>query len=390
MTAIPGPWTCPFCPLLCDGFGVEAGPDGALGLAGSDCPRAAAALARFDMAPKPVAPTSQGQPCDLETAVAAAARLLAASRQPLFGGLGTDVAGARKLYTLAASTGAICDAAQGRALTQGLRALQDRGGFSTTLAELRTRADLVLCFGGLPSARLPEFLSRAGLAADDERLLVLEAGDGFDAAAGLAALVEGRPVRDASEPLRSAAQRLRAARYAVLVYEPAILGAHAALVIEMLQRVVATLNRSSRAAALALGGGEGAATVNAVFTWLSGLPLRSRAGPQGLEHEPLCFDAERLCADGAVDLLLWLASFGSEPAPPATTSMPRIVIGHPSLAGMPADVFIPVASPGIGSDGHVFRGDGVVLMPLHALRADPLPTVAEVLQRISAALEADA
>jgi len=386
------PWTCPFCPLLCDDFGVEAGADGALSLVGSACPRAGAALGRFSSPASAATPALQGQLCDLDTAITAAARLLAASRQPLFGGLGTDVAGARALYALACATGAICDAAQGQPLMQGVRALQDRGGFSTTLAELRTRADLVLCFGGLPTARHPEFLNRAGLAVDDPRLLVLAEGEGddlFDAAARLAALIEGRAAAGAPAALAAAAQRLQAARYAVLVYETSRLGRNGALVIEMLQRVVATLNRSTRAATLALGGGDGAATVNQVFTWLSGLPLRSRLGPQGLEHEPLVFDAGRLCADGAVDLLLWVASFGTEAPPPPPNTLPRIVLGHPSLAGVAgtdADVFIPVATPGIGSDGHLFRTDGAVLMPLHPVRPETLPTVAEVLRRLSAAL----
>ena len=43
------PWTCPFCPLLCDTFGVDVGPPGTpLKLVGSDCPRASAALAEFN------------------------------------------------------------------------------------------------------------------------------------------------------------------------------------------------------------------------------------------------------------------------------------------------------------------------------------------------------
>jgi len=401
MTDFARPWTCPFCPLLCDTFGVEAGAGGALALVGSSCPRAGAALAACSATPSAAVPAVEGRPCDLDSAVTAAARLLANSRQPLFGGLATDAAGARALYALACASGAICDGPP--ALMQGVRALQDRGGFSTTLAELRTRADLVLCFGGLPTLRHPEFLARAGLAADDARLLVLGDGDDrFETAARLAALVEGRAVEGAPAPLAAAAERLKAARYAVLVFETAGLGPHGALLIEMLQRVVATLNRSTRAATLVLsgsdggndggnggGGGDGAATVNQVFTWLSGLPLRSHAGPHGLEHEPLTFDAERLCADGAVDLLLWVASFGPEPALPQTSlqmSLPRIVIGHPALAAAGADVFIPVATPGIGSDGHLFRTDGAVLMPLHALRPDTLPTVADVLRRLTAAL----
>jgi formylmethanofuran dehydrogenase subunit B len=160
------------------------------------------------------------------------------------------------------------------------------------------------------------------------------------------------------------------------------------LIVEALNRVVATLNQRTRAALLPLGGSDGASTVNAVFTWLSGLPLRSRAAPSGLEHEPLRFDAARLLAERGVDALLWIASFGSEPAPP-NVDLPRIVLGHPNFAAAvqgQGSVFIPVSTPGIGSAGHLFRTDGSVLMPLRALRDDGLPTVAEVLRRMTQAL----
>jgi formylmethanofuran dehydrogenase subunit B len=51
-------------------------------------------------------------------------------------------------------------------------------------------------------------------------------------------------------------------------------------------------------------------------------------------------------------------------------------------------VFIPVATPGIGTAGHLFRVDGVVLMPLRRVRADTLVGVDEVILRISVALRA--
>ena len=402
------PWTCPFCPLLCDGFrvGVESG---AWALTGSDCSRARSALARFSPIAEPDArPLVEGVACEADAAIAAAARLLAASRQPLFGGLGTDVAGGRALYTLACRTGAICDPAGGAALFHGLRALQDRGGFTTTLAEVRTRADLIVCVGSMPNERCPEFLRRCGIGEPGAARIVwlrpasaaaVEAGvdgievvafdgDLFDTVAMLAACVAGRAVGGAAAALGPLAARLHAARYAVLTYEAAQLPAHGALIIEAIQRIVSTLNRRSRAAALPMGGGDGASTVNSVFTWLSGLPLRSRAAPTGLEHEPLRFDATRLLADRAVDALLWIASFGTEPALPVV-EMPRIVLGHPGLAASvcgSATVFIPVATPGVGSAGHLFRTDGSVVMPLRPLRDDGLPTVADVLKRLTQAL----
>ena len=101
----------------------------------------------------------------LDAALAAAAALLKASRQPLIAGLGSDVAGTRALYPLACATGAVWDSAGGDALVQGLRALQDRGQFTTTLAEVRTRADLIVFIGGLPTAVAPLIGTRLGIGA---------------------------------------------------------------------------------------------------------------------------------------------------------------------------------------------------------------------------------
>jgi formylmethanofuran dehydrogenase subunit B len=407
-----GRWTCPFCPLLCDGLTLTPGTAGAAPtLGGTDCPRARDRLA--DLAPA-TAPRIDGRPCSLDSALDAAAGALRASRQALVAGLGADVATARALHRLAHDSGAICDALNGDAMFEGLRALQDRGGFTTTLAEVRNHADLIVCVGGSPLPRLPEFFRRCGLGEDlvESRHVVLlgghardlddlaglrgvtgevvaTPGDLFDTARGLAAAVAGRP---APAPLQALAERLRSARYAVLVWEGGRLPRHGALIVEMLDRAVAQLNRSTRAAALPLGGGDGAATSNQVQAWLSGLPLRSRVTPGGLEHEPVRFGTQRLLDTGAVDLLLWLQLFDAHAVPPPCAGLPRIVIGPaamgdrlPAGSGSP-DVFIPVATPGLGHGGHLFRADGVVLMPLHPAFDQGLPTAAEVLTGLLARL----
>lgn len=415
-------WVSPFCLLLCDTLRVRANASGtALELAEGECAGARLGLARFTAAPSAATPRVDGRSSALADALDGAARILAASRQPLFGGLGTDVAGARALYRLARETGAICDAAKGAALMQTVRSLQDRGGYGTTLAEVRNRADLIVCLGGMPAGESAELLARCGVGAvggegtpqrhlvllggspNDQAALAALAGyaklttesvplqdDLFGTVALLSALVAGRTVQQAAPELAALAERLRAARYAVFVGETARLPEHGALVIEAVNRIVGTLNAATRAAAMWLGGGNGAGTVNEVFTWLSGLPLRSRTGPAGLEHDPLCFDTARLLADAAVDSLLWISTFDAECAPPPT-QMPLVVLGHPDLsssAQREGSVFIPVSTPGIGSAGHLFRADGGTVLPLVPIYRDTLPPLAEVLGGLTQRVQA--
>jgi formylmethanofuran dehydrogenase subunit B len=401
------PWTCPFCALLCDRFGVAAGET--LKPTGTACPRATRALAQFGSAPSQATSLVNGQPTAADAALDAAARWLRESRQPLFGGMATDVAGARSLYRLANACGAIIDHAHGRALMHGLTALQDRGAFTTTLAEIRTRADLIICIGSTaPSSRHPEFFARCGIgdSASLQREIVFVGGeidpaltgtasdgvstraiplqgDLYDTIAALNASLTARPPRDTHPELAGLVRRMLDARYTAIVWTPADLpGEHATLLVEGIDRLLKTLNRTTRAGGLALGGDDGGATVNQTLTWLSGLPLRTGVHPDGLAHEPHRYDTARLLADHAVDSLLWVASFTADLRPPKT-ALPVIVLGHPGLAAACMDrsgptVFIPVSTPGIGSAGHLFRADGGVVLPLTPVYADTLPTVASV------------
>lgn len=383
-------WTCPFCPLLCDDRPASA-PGCSLAEAGLQACRLPAGTA----CPPP---RIDGQPATLESALAAAAQRLARSRQPLVGGWGTDVAGARALTTLAELSGANCDAAAGEPLSQSLRAQQDRGGYSTTLAEVREHADLIVVLGNRLLSRAPRLLERVldGRTPPPQIVHLDAPGELPDTLVRLHLLVAGKSPAAAEAlaypALATLAAQLKAARYAVLVWEPSKLGSHAALCIERLMQLIQRLNQTTRAAALPIGGADGAMTAQYVHAWRTGLPLRSRHGPRGLEHDPLRFGAQRLLADGAVDLLLWVASFPGQVAGgvPAAAGLPRIVLGLPALAAQLGDerhtVFIPVATPGVHTDGHLFRADGVVLMPLHALQDDGLPAVAAVVAALTQVL----
>lgn len=380
-------------------------PRGADEVPVEQCPRARAALARLAGGVAPSA-SIDGAPAAHDAAIRAAAERIGRSHQPLFAGLGTDIAGARALYRLAARTGAICDHADGAQLVHGLRALQDRGQYTATLAELRSRADLIVCVGTPAAARFPRFFRRAGIgqAGSPCRRLVFVgcaapavdadgvevdalpgSGDVFADLQQLAALVAQQWLREADPALRSLAGQLHAARYAVLVWEAGTLPRAGALVVEALNRIVGTLNRSTRAATFALGGSDGGHSVTQTLTWLGGLPIRTRITPRGLQHEPHRYDTHRLLAQRAVDALLWISSFDPERLPPPAV-LPRVVLGPPAMARhlqAQQTVFIPVATPGLNADAHLFRTDGPVVLPLPAARNDGLAGVAEVLDAIT-------
>jgi formylmethanofuran dehydrogenase subunit B len=69
--------------------------------------------------------------------------------------------------------------------------------------------------------------------------------------------------------------------------------------------------------------------------------------------------------------------------------VPRIVLGHPAMRLPRGDrVFIPVSTPGIGAGGHLFRTDGSVMLPLRRLYDDGLPSVSDVVRRLTDAVKA--
>ena len=436
-------WIDPFCPLLSDRIKVLPGdppqPEDAAAR------RSARALAHFSSAGSDAVPAAmiEASPVTLEEAVAHAARLIGEWRQPLFAGLGTDVAGARALTRLGLRCGAILDHAHGEAMTQALRALQDRGGFTCTLSEVRARADLIVCIGIDPTDTAPDFFARCGVGetVDDapaSRRVMFLHGFGSNAAAAGVELLERRPGvqveavdfagADLHEviaelnaaclerqlprggrhwpTLQALAAQLRDAAYAVLVYAPAKLpGPHAALLVEAISRLVKTLNRRSRAGSIALGAADGSAAVNHVVTWITGLPLRTALHAHGFDHDPHRFGTRRLLAGGAVDGLIWVSSFSPELLPPeqarsgSRSRLPMVVLGHPAMAaawraadatGSPArsaDVFIAVSTPGVNAPGQLFRGDGAIALGLKPFMKTTLPSVADVIGRVLGLLE---
>jgi formylmethanofuran dehydrogenase subunit B len=409
--------TCPFCGLLCDDLVVEPEGDSLRPLKGA-CERSQAAFARLGTSV--VAKTGarvEGRPATPDAALDAAARLLHLRRRPLIGGLGTDVSGMRATLALARRLGAVVDHAGSSIKYRNLRVLQESGWITTTLSEVRNRADLLLLLGDGWHARFPRFVERAIAPESDlydtraprRAILLSEAAAAASTAlppgierlavgtplARLPALIgmlcaqaSGQPVDPARlggvapRTLAQCMDWLRAARYGVAVWAAADLDfPHAELALQALSRLLRALNAEQRFAGLPLAATNADLTANAVHTWQSGMSFPASHANGRVDFDPHRYAAQRVIARGEADCLVWISSLSDDP-PPAFDG-PTIVFGRADLrlAREPA-VFLPVATPGIDADGHLLRTDKVVSLYLRRLRTSALPSVAQAVDAL--------
>lgn len=398
--------TCGFCGLLCDDLEVEV-EGAALRVVRGACARSEAALAAIGAVADPV-PRIAGHPASLDAAIAAAADLLRVARRPLIGGLDVDVAGMRSTLALARHIGAVVDHSAGSVKYRNLHALQEFGAITTTFAEARNRADLVLLVGDGWWRRFPRFVERILARGGSERrivtvtaldpatrltlpknaeILALDAPlTGLPAVCTmLQALVEERPVKPARlagvtpQALQRCAQWLRAARYGVIVWSAADLDwAHAELTVQAIARLVRALNVATRFAALPLAGSDADLTANAVQTWQSGVPLPASYANGSVDFDPNRYGLREVLARGEADALVWVSSL-SGVAPPPAPGIPCIALTRADVELGAAAVQIPVATPGVDAAGHLLRSDKVITLRLQRLRESRRPAVATVL-----------
>lgn len=390
---------CPACGLLCDDITGDA-----IAKQQFSCGKAAKFYARVTTGAQP---RVGGRNATLAEAVKAAAGLLKQAEAPLVAGSSTDVHGARALVKLAQHTGAAMTHLNAGSTLRNMKVLQHRGWQTTTLTEVRNRADVILMIGTDVVAHNARFFERvvwvneAMFTEPAARKIIYLGGDKLNTKPGVApdgrapevidcaseclpevvatlrALVMGKPVIAetvagvAVSSLKAVAETLKAAKYATLVWVSKDLHYdHAELTIENITETVVALNQKSRAMGLSLGGSDGDTSVNYAHTWLNGVIIDA---PEWESH----------------DAVVWVNSYSPDTMPPAGTG-PVIVLGAPdsTFETAPA-VFIPVATPGLDCSGQQFRVDGSVTIPLIAAKPSDLPTLTQVVAMIEAQLQGD-
>ena len=385
------PFTCPACGLLCDDITPS----------NNTC---AKSIAFFGQKLGETNPQIKGQKVSLQEAVSAAAKILKNSQKSLFAGLSTDITGFKALESLAQKTNASLMHINAQSMARNLKVLQSSGWQTTTLTEVKNRADLIVCIGNDIVSHNPRFFERfvdvEGMFVTKREVIYLateHAPEGSwllpcgavhlpEVLAALHALVLGKTLKAshvaglAIADLQALANKLKTSKYAVLTWIAKDLDfPHAELAIQQITQLVATLNHTTRAAGLPLGGSDGDTSSNNIHTWRNGVILDD--APAANIHA------------SAGDAVVWINSFSAEKLPPKN-DVPTIFLGNSnsvlgnanSVFATPPDVFIPVATPGLDCDGALFRVDGAVILPLKKVRKNDLPTLAEILHQIESLL----
>lgn len=408
--------TCPACGLLCDDLILNQTSPLAVKNA---CPKGIEFFERSFSANINVSPSIDGKPSDLASAVKKATEILQQSKSALFAGLGTEVQGMRAVIRLAKKTNATLDHLHSDSSIRNTLALQNGGWLTTTLAEVKNRADVILAIGTDITSSHPRFFeklvwnteslfdkptpeviyigapaekTKAGTAPDGKAPTTITADPNHlpEIVNTLSALLCKKKIHAqtagsvALSELVSVVEKLKNAKYAVIVWSASSFKfSHAELTIQSIVQLINQLNETTRAAGLPLNSGDGDYSVNNASAWLSGYPTRSRFKNGRAEYDSFHFSTKK--QHNIADALLWISTFN--PHEPPISHCPTIVIGHPDTKfERTPDVFIPVGIPGVDHTGLMFRMDSSITLPLKSLQETQLPSLGEVIKQLETAL----
>lgn len=356
-----------------------------------------------------------GSPVALEDAINEAARMLGASRLPVIGGLGTDIAGARAAIKLAARVGGMIDHMHSAEVLRDLDVMREAGLLLTTPNEARLRGDVLLLVGVSPLAGASELIrrllleplapevgegverrvywlcpgkARAGGLANTSSIQII----GRDPAelsvvlAALRARIAGRPcgkVTISANALDALASALKSAKLGVAIWSAAELDV---LTIEMLCAIVKDLNAETRFSGLPLAAPANANGVLQACGWMTGYPIRTGFGRGHPEHDPWRFDATRMVERREADCAIWVSAYKAS-APGWNTDVPTIALTSEGWGNPPAaHVHIAIGRPGIDHDAVEHLAAIGTLAAVPAQNETDALSVAEVIDAISAAL----
>ncbi len=359
----------------------------------------------------PARSMAKGRALQPDAAIRRVAELLGAGPAMVYLAPELTTEAQREAIALADRIGARLDSVTSDTAAAGILAGQRRGRATSTLGEIRNRADLLVFWAIDPAARYPRFLSRYALNPSGTNVpaartvvavdiggargpeeasarLGLAPADEAAALGIMRATLAGRDIPGLSPALKAAAdlaRQMSRARYVALVHdaEPGD-GPADSQRAEGLVGLAQALNGPTRCALASLRAGGNRSGADAAMTWQTGFPFAVDFGPGFPRYRP---EEPASIALGDIASVLVVGAVHRLPAAVlAALGGRRVgVIGpRASEAPFPTDVAIDTGVAGIHEAGIAYRMDEVPL-PVPALLPGPPPT-RTILRAVAAAV----
>ncbi|EAQ81941.1 hypothetical protein [Blastopirellula marina] len=402
---------CCGCSCLCDDLQITVAA-GQIAQIAPACPHAASYFAIAEDAQSNC--QINGKAATIDTAIAAATKLLAGAKSPLLLGLGElTIDGQRAALDWADRLGAYVDAGNPAESDPSGVVLQSTGMITATLGEIRDRADVILFWNADPATTQPRHFTRfsldapgrfltaprTALAIDSQATATTARAELFcesplsqnlETAHTLLALARGKKIDRKRVPqlqdIESIHARLSSATYAAIVCAPRFYGgADGAAILETLADYVRELNRNSRAIISLERSGPNWIGAAESIAWRTGYPSPVRFAADGPTFDPTGYRAAKLLSRGQVDALIrfdgdWLTSAPSELLT-AMAKLPTISLGW-RQSELPANIQFRVAKPGVECGGSMHRLDDVPL-PLTQVLPTTRMTAEDAIRRMT-------
>jgi formylmethanofuran dehydrogenase subunit B len=423
--------TCPFCGCLCDDIEVTV-EEGKIVSAKNSC---AISRSKFvnNLANRITYSSIGGGGVLYEEAVDEAARILVKANRPLIYGLSkTDNEAVRAAIHLCELIGGVIDNTTSVCHGSSILALQHVGTSSTTLGEVKNRADLIIFWGSNPAEAHPRHILRYSVmpkgkymplgrkgryvvvvdvretrsAKLADQFIRLEPNSDFEVLQALRAAVRGEKLPAgniggvAYEIIEALADRMKAAKVGCLFYGLGLNhseGRH--MNIDAMYSLVTELNHHTKFVVNPMRGCYNVTGANMVTSWTTGYPFSVDMARGYPRYNPGEYTGVDILARGEADAALIM---GSDPgstfpidAVRHLAKIPVVTLERKSTpTTMLSRVVIPIAVSGVEAEGTAYRMD---IVPIKMRKVvDPPPGVypdskvlEDIMERVQKLKEAD-
>ncbi|MCE9564769.1 MAG: formylmethanofuran dehydrogenase subunit B [Planctomycetes bacterium] len=352
-------------------------------------------------------------------AFARAAEILKAAKYPLIFGLSRSTTeGQRAATALADRIGATIDTTASTGHAPSLMALQQVGESTSTLGEIKNRADLVVFWGSDPVRTHPRHLERYSLEAKgrwvpngraDRFLVVVDEnetetakqadlfipvppGKHWETLWELRMLVAGVATPERRDDLVALAERMKSCRCGVIFFGSGLTTTKLAhRTIEALLQLATDLNEFTRFYVRRMRRYGDVAGADSVLAWQTGYPFGVNLSRGYPRYNPGEFTGPEMLARGEPDACLIVGGETAVDFPPAAFDhlrrIPVITLDSPGIPQLvPATVKFTTAVYGVHRLGTAYRMDEVPI-PLRMLLPTDYPSDADVLNELLSRVE---